>query len=38
MRAVVEQRKRLSGNYTDEEKAAKAQLLRDRLAEGRRRR
>ncbi|MFE3329803.1 GntR family transcriptional regulator [Streptomyces sp. NPDC059176] len=38
MRAVVEQRKLLSGNYTDEEKAAKAQLLRDRLAEGRRRR
>ncbi|WP_316741020.1 GntR family transcriptional regulator [Streptomyces sp. MK7] len=38
MRAVMEQRKRLSGNYTPEENAAKAQLLRDRLAEGRRRR
>ncbi|ELS53629.1 GntR family transcriptional regulator [Streptomyces viridochromogenes] len=38
MRAVMEQRKRLSGNYTPEEKAAKAQLLRDRLAEARRRR
>lgn len=38
MRAVMEQRKRLGGNYTPEEKAAKAQLLRDRLAEGRRRR
>ncbi|WP_225827040.1 hypothetical protein [Streptomyces naphthomycinicus] len=38
MRAVMEQRKRLSGSYTPEEKAAKAQLLRDRLTEGRRRR
>ncbi|KQX50842.1 hypothetical protein ASE09_12480 [Streptomyces sp. Root66D1] len=38
MRAVMEQRKRLSGDYTPEEKAAKAQLLRDRLTEGRRRR
>ncbi|MFE4858564.1 hypothetical protein [Streptomyces sp. NPDC056670] len=38
MRAVMEQRNRLSGNCTPEEKAAKAQLLRDRFAEARRRR
>ncbi|MFJ3122560.1 GntR family transcriptional regulator [Streptomyces sp. NPDC086993] len=38
MRAVMEQRKRLSGNYTPEETAASAQRLRDRLNEGRRRR
>ncbi|WP_328560391.1 GntR family transcriptional regulator [Streptomyces coelicoflavus] len=38
MRAVMEQRKRLSGNYTPEEAAAKAQRLHDRLNEGRRRR
>jgi DNA-binding GntR family transcriptional regulator len=38
MRAVMEQRKRLSGNYTPEETAAKAQRLHDRLHEGRRRR
>ncbi|WP_328320340.1 GntR family transcriptional regulator [Streptomyces sp. NBC_00388] len=38
MRAVMEQRKRLSGNYTPEETAAKAQRLHDRLNEGRRRR
>ncbi|GAA4019570.1 hypothetical protein GCM10022232_74710 [Streptomyces plumbiresistens] len=38
VRLGMEQRKRLSGNYTPEEKAAKAQLLRDRIAEGRRRR
>ncbi|MEF2529212.1 MULTISPECIES: GntR family transcriptional regulator [Streptomyces] len=38
MRAVMEQRKRVSGNYTPEENAASAQRLRDRLAEGRRRR
>ncbi|WP_073501601.1 GntR family transcriptional regulator [Actinacidiphila paucisporea] len=38
MRAVMEQRKRLSGNYTPEENAAKAQRMRDRLAEGKRRR
>ncbi|MEW1604519.1 GntR family transcriptional regulator [Streptomyces sp. DH-12] len=38
MRAVMEQRKRLSGNYTPEENAAKAQRLLDRLAEGKRRR
>ncbi|MFE7657315.1 GntR family transcriptional regulator [Streptomyces bottropensis] len=38
MRAVMEQRKRLSGNYTPEETAAKAQRLPDRLNEGRRRR
>ncbi|MBG0855081.1 GntR family transcriptional regulator [Streptomyces spinoverrucosus] len=38
MRAVMEQRKRLSGNYTPEETAASAQRLRDRLDEGRRRR
>ncbi|WP_073780868.1 GntR family transcriptional regulator [Streptomyces sp. MJM1172] len=33
MRAVMEQRKRLSGNYTPEENEAKVQRLRDRLAE-----
>lgn len=38
MRAVMEQRKRLSGNYTPEETAAKAQRLHDRLNEGGRRR
>lgn len=38
MRAVMEQRKRLSGNYTPEESAAKAQRLHDRLNESRRRR
>ncbi|MFE7752633.1 GntR family transcriptional regulator [Streptomyces sp. NPDC057428] len=38
MRAVMEQRKRLSGNYTPEETAAKVQRLHDRLNEGRRRR
>ncbi|MFD7288672.1 hypothetical protein [Streptomyces sp. NPDC059863] len=38
MRAVMEQPKRVSGNYTPEKNAAKAQRLRDRLAEGRRRR
>lgn len=38
MRAVMEQRKRLSGKYTPEETAASAQRLRDRLNEGRRRR
>ncbi|WP_030421404.1 GntR family transcriptional regulator [Streptomyces sp. NRRL F-5065] len=38
MRAVMEQRKRLSGNYTPEEAAAKAQRLHDRLNEDRRRR
>ncbi|GAA4661713.1 hypothetical protein [Streptomyces youssoufiensis] len=38
MRAVMEQRKRLSGNYTPEEAAAKAQRLHDRPNEGRRRR
>ncbi len=36
MRAVMEQRKRLSGDYTPEEAAAKAQRLHDRLNEGRR--
>ncbi|MGI5438459.1 GntR family transcriptional regulator [Streptomyces shenzhenensis] len=38
MRAVMEQRKRLSGNYTPEEQAASVQRLYDRLNEGRRRR
>ncbi|MEV7579034.1 GntR family transcriptional regulator [Streptomyces erythrochromogenes] len=38
MRAVMEQRKRLSGNYTPEEQAASVQRLHDRLNEGRRRR
>lgn len=38
MRAVMEQRKRLSGNYNPEETVAKAQRLHDRLNEGRRRR
>ncbi|MFD6184394.1 GntR family transcriptional regulator [Streptomyces goshikiensis] len=38
MRAVMEQRKRVSGNYTPEETAAKVQRLHDRLNEGRRRR
>ena len=34
MRAVMEQRKRLSGNYTPEEQAASVQRLHDRLNEG----
>ncbi|MFD9271480.1 hypothetical protein ACFWB1_34725 [Streptomyces goshikiensis] len=34
MSPVMEQRKRLSGNYTPGGNAAKAQRLRDRLAEG----
>nr|WP_260611525.1 GntR family transcriptional regulator [Streptomyces sp. WAC04770] len=38
MRAVMEQRKRLSGNYTPQEQAASVQRLHDRLNEGRRRR
>ncbi|MFE7753324.1 GntR family transcriptional regulator [Streptomyces sp. NPDC057428] len=38
MRAVMEQRKRLSGNYTPEERAASVQRLHDRLNEGRHRR
>ncbi|MEU8586886.1 GntR family transcriptional regulator [Streptomyces sp. NPDC048664] len=38
MRAVMEQRKRLSGNYTPEEQAASVQRLYNRLNEGRRRR
>ncbi|MFD3555082.1 GntR family transcriptional regulator [Streptomyces goshikiensis] len=38
MRAVMAQRKRLSDNYTPEERAASVQRLHDRLNEGRRRR
>ncbi|MGP3634102.1 GntR family transcriptional regulator [Streptomyces sp. 24-1644] len=38
MRAVMDQRKRVSGNYTPEEQAASVQRLHDRLNEGRRRR
>ncbi|MBT2445669.1 GntR family transcriptional regulator [Streptomyces sp. ISL-43] len=38
MRAVMDQRKRVSGNYTPEEQAASIQRLHDRLNEGRRRR
>ncbi|MGW1407498.1 GntR family transcriptional regulator [Streptomyces sp. NPDC002403] len=38
MRAVMDQRKRLSGNYTPEEAAAKAQRLEERLNAPRRRR